>query len=297
VTVAEPKAAAQTGIAKSEEKKLSPIDSVRKAIDLMKPQMALALPRHLTPERFARVSVSAIQANPKLLNCNRISLFAALMTGAQLGLEPDGVLGQAYLIPFGDKVQFIPGYKGLISLARNSGEVNSIAAHVVHERDRFEYEYGLEEKLVHKPAEGDRGAITHFYAIARFKQGGHAFEVLTLEMVLAIRDKSSGYKIAKSSAKSGEEPETPWVQHFAEMGRKTAIRKLAKYLPMNVQKAAAIADAFDSGRHARLDSFGELYVEPAASIEGEVIDVGAESSGLDSFAGSSPATDSKGGRK
>jgi len=265
-------------------------DQVRRALELLKPQMAAALPRHLTPERLCRVAMTAIQNTPKLLECDRTSLFAAVMTCAQLGLEPDGVLGQAYLVPFKGKVQFIPGYKGLISLARNSGEVLSINAHEVCKNDRFAYAFGLDEKLEHVPASGDRGPITHFYAVAKFKGGGHHFEVLTRAEVEAIRDGSSGYKQAVQYAKVGEDPRSPWVQNFPEMGKKTAIRRMAKYLPMNVQKAAAMADMYDAGRHSELGDFGELRVDAPAA---DVIDVSPEpdpQSGLDSFAsGTTPA--------
>lgn len=272
----------------AEMEKKGPADQVRRALELLKPQMAMALPKHLTPERLCRVAMTAIQSTPKLLECDRTSLYAAILTCAQLGLEPDGVLGQAYLVPFAGKVQFIPGYKGLISLARNSGEVVSINAHEVCKADHFAYAFGLEEKLDHVPASGERGPITHFYAVAKFKGGGHHFEVLSRAEVDAIRDGSSGYKQALKYAKSGEEPRSPWVQNYAEMGKKTAIRRMAKYLPMNVQKAAAIADMYDAGRHSELGDAGELRVDPAAPT-GDVIDVQAEpeSSGLDAFA---PAT-------
>lgn len=270
-------------------KDVKPIDTVRLALERLKPQMALALPKHLTPDRLVRVAMTAIQNTPKLLECDRTSLYAAIFTCAQLGLEPDGVLGQAYLVPFGSKVQFIPGYKGLISLARNSGDVVSISAHEVCERDHFKYMFGLEEKLEHIPANGDRGEITHFYAVAQFKGGGHHFDVMTREEVEAIRNGSSGYKTALRFAKSGQEPQTPWVQNFVEMGKKSAIRRIAKYLPMNVQKAAAIADMYDTGRHAELGEAGELRVDPAQ--RGEVIDAPPvpEVDPLDTFANQSEA--------
>ena len=76
------------------------IDTVRQQLEKMMPQMKMALPAHLTPERLLRVTMTAVQNNPKLLDCDRKSFFAAIMTSAQLGLEPDGVMGQAYLIPF-----------------------------------------------------------------------------------------------------------------------------------------------------------------------------------------------------
>lgn len=264
---------------------LKPIESVRKTLEQLKPQMRLALPKHLTADRLVRIVMTAVQNSPKLLECDRTSFFAAVMSCAQLGLEPDGVLGQAYLVPFGSKVQLIVGYKGLISLARNSGDVVSIAAHEVCRNDHFKYVFGLEEKLEHIPASGERGEITHFYAVAQFKGGGHHFDVMTRGEVEAIRDGSSGYKTALRFKKAGEEPNSPWASSFVEMGKKSAIRRIAKYLPMNVQKAAAMTEAYEAGRHADLGEAGELRVD--APAKGDVIDVLAEpeSAGLDNFAG------------
>src|SRR5215469_13248226 len=126
-----------------------PVDVVRGALERMKPQMELALPKHLTADRLLRVVMSAVQNTPKLLECDRTSFFSAVMTCAQLGLEPDGVLGQAYLVPFAGKVSFIPGYKGLISLARNSGDVTSIAAHEVRDNDTFKFDFASGDPPTH----------------------------------------------------------------------------------------------------------------------------------------------------
>lgn len=265
-------------------------NSVRSALELMKPQLVAALPRHLTPDRLARVVMTAIQNTPKLLECDRQSLFSAIMTCAQLGLEPDGVLGQAYLIPFGKKVQFIPGYRGLIALARNSGDVTSIQAQAVYEGDFFDYQFGLNERLDHKPAEKERGEVTHFYAIAKFKDGGHHWDVLTVADVDRIRNKSEGYKSAVRFAKKDGNGnliiKSPWVDHYDEMGKKTAIRRIAKYLPMDVQKAAFIADSYDSGRHSALVE-GDLIIDPPAEETGAIEDHSDQpkESQLDQFAG------------
>lgn len=274
-------------VIEAQSRNVSPVNEVRALLERLKPQMAMALPKHLTPERLVRVTMTAVQANPKLLECDRNSFFAAVMSCAALGLEPDGVLGQAYLVPFAGKVQFIPGYKGLISLARNSGEVLSIEAHEVRERDHFAYEFGLNQKLEHRPARGDRGEIIYFYAIARFKDGGYHWDVMTVEEVQAIRDNSSGYKSAVAVSKKYNKPiNSPWENHFVEMGKKTAIRRIAKYLPMSVQKAAALADSYDAGRHATVDAFGDLQIteskpeqiesKPAETVNPETGEVTAE---------------------
>ncbi len=238
--------------------------TVGAALEAMKPQLAAALPKHLTAERLSRVVMTAVQQTPRLLDCDRSSLFSAVMTCAQLGLEPDGTLGQAYLVPFGSKVQFIPGYKGYLALARNSGEVETIQAHQVYKGDVFEYAYGLKEDLRHVPGEDvDRSDdnITHFYAYAKFKDGGgHIFEVLTKAEVDAVRDNSDGYKAFKANRIK----DNPWHSHYAQMGRKTAIRRLANYLPMNVQRAAALDAAFDRGQHGEITSEGDIVIDSEA---------------------------------
>ncbi len=242
------------------------VATVREALHQMEPQFKMILPDHLPLERMLRITMTAIQSTPKLLECDRTSLFAAIMTSAQLGLEPDGVLGQAYLVPFGNKVQFIPGYRGLISLARNSGEVVSIAAHEVRENDRFDYAFGLNERCEHVPANGDRGEVTHYYAIAKFKDGGHHFDVMSVADVEKIRDDSQGYKSAMRFAKRDRDgnitfANTPWWSHPVEMGKKTMIRRIAKYLPMNVQKAAALSDAYDRGQAAHIAGDGGVTID------------------------------------
>lgn len=255
--------------------KAKPIDAVRAALEKMKPQLELALPRHVSTDRLLRVAITTIQQNPKLLECDRMSLFSAVMTAAQLGLEPDGVLGQAYLVPFKGKAVLIPGYKGLLALARNSGEVESIAAHCVCANDRFEYAFGLEPRLEHVPAHSDRGDVTHVYAVARFKTGGTHFEVLSRAEVEAIRRRSPG---ATGDA---------WTNHWDEMARKTAIRRLAKYLPLSVQKAAAIDEQIELGNRAVVNAHGDVVID----VEAQHVESRPASSALDAFAESSRESD------
>lgn len=254
----------------STEHALRPIDTVRGALEKMKPQLAMALPRHLTADRLVRVAMTAVQQNPKLLECDRTSFYAAIFTCAQLGLEPDGVLGQAYLVPFAGRTQLIPGYKGLLSLARNSGDVASIAAHEVRANDRFAFDFASGDPPSHTfDIRSPRGDVIAFYAIARFKDGGFHFDVMSVDEVERIRDNSQGYKAAVAAAKkyNKPKPETPWHDHFVEMGKKTAIRRIAKYLPMSVQKAAALADSYDIGRHVHMDKYGQLVIEGEAKEE------------------------------
>jgi len=240
-----------------DSKQIEAIESVRRALELMKPQLAVALPPHLSADRLVRSVVTVLQANPALLDCERASLYRSVMTCAQLGLEPDGVLGQAWLVPSRGKVQLVPGYRGFIALARNSGLILSINAQAVHRNDHFDYAYGLNERLEHVPAAGARGEITHFYAYVKFQDGGHHFDVLSRDEVDAIRDRSEGYQVFRA----GKAEDSAWVTGYAEMGKKTVIRRIAKYLPLSVQQAAALADLHDAGKHAALDNLGELVVD------------------------------------
>lgn len=202
---------------------------LRQLIERQKPEIARALTgTALDPERFTRVALTVIKQNSRLLQCRPESLLGALMTSAQLGLEP-GPLGEAYLVPYKDQVTFIPGYRGLIKLAWNSGQLRNISARVVHEEDEFEYEYGLHPDLRHRPARGDRGGITEVYAAARLLDGGEEFEVMSVPEIEAIRARSR-------AADSG-----PWVTDWPAMARKSAVRQLAKWLPMATVLNRAIA--------------------------------------------------------
>lgn len=218
--------------------------TIRELLERSKNQIMMALPKHMDADRLMRVAMTSIQNTPKLLDCDPRSLIGAIIQSAQLGLEPDGVLGEAYLIPFKDKVQFIVGFKGLISLARRSGEIKSLAAHVVYENDVFEFEYGLEEKLRHVPTFKNRGEMIAVYAVAKLVDGGYATEVMSVEEVNSVRDGSQGYQMAKRYKKS-----SPWDDHYSEMARKTAIRRLSKYLPVSVEmmKAVVLDEQADAG--------------------------------------------------
>ena len=194
-----------------------------------KTSIASALPKHLSAERIARVALSELRTNPVLLGCEPASLVNAIVKASQLGLEVGGALGHAYLVPYKTEATLIVGYRGLIALARRSGEIQSLTARVVHERDTFELEYGLNEKLRHIPStEADPGEMTHAYAVARLKDGGVQYEVMTMAEIESIRKRSR-------AGQSG-----PWVSDYEEMARKTVVRRLAKYLPISIEMADAL---------------------------------------------------------
>lgn len=203
-------------------------------IKQMEGEIAKALPSVITAERFTRITLSALSTNPQLAQCTPKSFLGAMMTAAQLGLEPNTPLGQAYLIPYRNhgtlECQFVLGYKGLIDLAHRSGEVSVIMAQVVYENDEFEYSFGLEPKLEHKPAKGDRGKPVFVYAMYRTKDGGYGYEVMSMD---DVRKHAQKYSKAYNNG--------PWQTNFEEMSRKTALRRLLKYAPLKSDFARAVA--------------------------------------------------------
>ena len=217
------------------------VGNVKRFFESQKGTLLQVLPQHVNADRMLKIALGAMRTTPKLMNCTVESLFGAVVQCATLGLEPNTPLGHAYLIPFDNKragkteVQIVFGYKGLVDLARRSGQIVSISAHEVCQKDHFEYEYGLDEKLVHRPALGARGDVIAFYAVAKLVGGGYAFEVMSRTQIEEIRDASQNYKFARDKGS------TVWGQHFVEMGRKTVLRRLFKYLPVSIELATASA--------------------------------------------------------
>ena len=215
------------------------IGNVKSFMESQTASLAAVLPNHVDAERMVKLALGAMRTTPKLLNCNVESFMGAVVTCSTLGLEPNTPLGHAYLIPFENRqkgttdVQIVFGYKGLIDLARRSGQIVSIAAHEVCANDEFHFSYGLDEKLIHNPTLTSRGDVIAFYAVAKLVGGGYAFEVMGRDQVEEIRDASQNYKFAREKGK------TVWGQHFVEMGRKTVLRRLFKYLPVSIELATA----------------------------------------------------------
>lgn len=211
--------------------------SLQAYIKTMEPAIKAALPSVMTPERFTRITLSAVSANPVLASTTPTSFLGAMMQAAQLGLEPNTPLGQAYLIPFKNnkkggilECQFQLGYKGLIDLAYRSGDVKIIQAHVVHEGDTFEFAYGLEPELKHIPAKTNRGAPLFVYGAFCTKDGGLGFEVMTME---EVKEHAGTYSKAYSNG--------PWQTNFEEMAKKTVLKKALKYAPLKSDFVRALA--------------------------------------------------------
>lgn len=236
----------QAQMQEAEKKDNSMVGLIRR----MEPQIRKALPSVITPERFTRMVLTALSSNPKLQACTPMSFMGAMMQAAQLGVEPNTPLGQAYLIPYGGVCQFQLGYKGLIDLAYRSGEVSSIQAHEVHENDTFTYEYGLEPKLRHVPAQTDRGPVTFYYAVLKLKNGGVGFEVMSRDDVETFaRKKSKAYNNG------------PWKTDFDEMAKKTVLKKVLKYAPLKTDFARAVASD-ESVKTMKMDDPADMLDAP-----------------------------------
>lgn len=215
----------------SPQKALKPLDVVRAEFNspMVQEQLIHALPKHIDKGRFTRVAMTTIAQNPKLLECNRASLFRSVMTCAQLGLLPDAVLGEAYMVPYKNDVTLQIGYKGLLKLARQSGQISTVETGVIHSNDTFEWEQGITSKFRIVPRLGERGDPIAVFAVIRYRDGGYETEVMTVEEVEAIRKRAPS---ANSPA---------WKESWGEMARKTVLRRILKKAPLSTEAAMAVA--------------------------------------------------------
>lgn len=232
------------------------------------PKIEAVMPKHLSSERLYQLTLSAINHEPKLGQCEISTLLSCVMKCSALGLEPSAVdgLGRAYILPYKNgkrntmEATFILGYKGMIDLARRSGQIESIAARAVYEGDIFEYEFGLNETCRHipRPIERTPDKLTHVYMVARFKDGGYYMDVMTKAEVEAIRKRSK-------AGTSG-----PWVTDYEAMAKKTVLRRAFPYLPVSIEaQTAAASDETSGGYEGTLGG-------PEPIIEAEVEEVPTE---------------------
>jgi recombination protein RecT len=229
-----------------------PIELIRSQLYLpsMQAQLKTALPPHVTVEKFLRVAMTALQQNPALLNLDRSSLFAAVVTAAQLGLLPDAQLGEAYFVPRKGKVCLDPGYRGLIKLARQ-GDIGFVEAEIICHNDKTLYVLGDNSHFESMVNWQDRGPMVGVYALAKYRDGGIAARaVMTKAQVDAIR---AGSQNANGPA---------WSNHYEEMAKKTALRRLAKLLPLSTTANNAF----------RLSELHEELAKGGRVIDGEVVE-------------------------
>lgn len=216
---------------------------VRQAIEAQSSAFQAVLPRHVDPERFARLTLTAIKSTPELMQCfrtdqGRTSVLIAAMQAATIGLDPNTPTQDCWLLPRKNKgtweAQLMIGYRGLLKLARRSGTIETIYAEVVREGDQFEWSRGLDrDVLEHTPGDGT-GELTHAYAVARYKGGGYSFMVLNRAQVEARRNLSDSWKSQTAR------PYSPWTKWPEQMWRKSAIRSLVPFLDLSPDVEGAV---------------------------------------------------------
>lgn len=278
------------GMKRDEFYAMSPKAQVKHLLEQNQGAIRAVIPKHLDPERMLKVAQQAVVTTPALLECDVMSLVGCIVQCSMMGLEPNTVLGQAYLIPFNKSfkdangqwkkrkdVQLVVGYRGLITLARNSGHIETLAAHCIHEGDDCKVLLGTDNSISHTwDPIVERGEIIGAYAIARFKDGGYQFEVMTRAQIDAVRDASQGYKTAVRYNRE----DTPWIANYPEMARKTVIRRLSKYLPLSIELQRA----------ARLDELADRDRQPSfANVLEGTFDAMLDQEALREEAGETPA--------
>lgn len=209
------------------QKQPSPEQTLNALLKRMGSEIQRALPKHMDADRIARIALTAVRTTPKLLECDQMSFMAAVMQSAQLGVEPNTGLGQAYLIPYGKQVQFQLSYKGLIDLATRSGQYKAIYAHEVYANDEFRFSYGLDKDLVHIPSQEPNGEPIGYYAVYHLKNGGYDFVYWTKERV-----DQHAQKFSQAVQKGWT---SPWKTNYDAMAKKTVLKEVLKYAPKSIE--------------------------------------------------------------
>ena len=234
--------------------------------DTFRKQLASLAGQFMKPEDMIRLVMVATSRSPELLNCTPESILRCLMDAAVLKIRPGGVMGRGYLVPRRNKklggameACFDPGWRGLIDIARRSGEIKSIRAHVVYSNEKCHVQFGTDEKIDHEPIldGGDRGEPMFAYAVAEFKDGSTQQEVVSKADLDRIR--------RVSAAGNGG----PWGEWWDEMARKSAVRRLCKYLPYSddLDRAAHLATKVEAG------DIGDFAPEPSVvDTEGATVE-------------------------
>lgn len=234
---------------------------LKQLLDGSRAQIQMALPRHVSADRILRIALTCARTIPALLECTPESFLGAVIQASQLGLEPGSALGQCYLIPFNNnktgkkEVQLIIGYQGMMDLVSRTAENPVCMPRAVYEEDHFEYEFGLNEKLIHQPANRHTDVkLTHVYVVVSFAGGRKIYDVMNRVEIDAVRGRSK----AQSSG--------PWKTDFEAMAKKSILRRIFKYLPKSIelQRAVALDDLADLGESQRNE---EIFVPSEAPVQ------------------------------
>lgn len=260
----------KTGQIVPRDDKKKPGEEMALIVQKMTPQIAQALPKHMTGERMARIVLTAVRMNPKLGECTPASFIGCVLACAQLGLEPNTPLGLAYLIPRknnknGGRLEcsLQLGYMGMVDLADRAGV--DVFAYAVRQGDTFEYELGMEPKMRHvlsTDADRQKKPITHAYCVSVSQSGLRKFTVLTVA------------QIEERRARSASKDEGPWITDYEPMCCKTAVRAHFRWMPKSTEKTSILTTA------ATIDEAPEIGVPMLAAVDPLIADVMA-SQGLD----------------
>lgn len=250
-------------IAVTQENNQPTVQNKKKTLDQYltenKSKIISVIPKQVSSERMVRVIMNEIRRTPALQDCTPVSFLSSAMQCCQLGLEP-GVLGQAYLIPYGNECQFMLGYKGMIELAMRSGDIVSIQPLPVHENDEFVIKYGLNPVCDLTPNRKERGQFEGICTIIIFRNGTSRHEYMSSDEINKIRDTSRNYASWIKRGRSGAKP--IWEEHYIEMCKKTAIRRMFKYLPVSIELQEALYNEESSDNDKHYNTFdGVTYEE------------------------------------
>ncbi len=234
--------------------------TVTQELTKLKPRFDVCFPKNsrLDSNRLIAMVCAEMRRCPKILDCDKESIQAAVGLAARLMLEPDSALGYFYLIPYGKTLQVIIGYKGLLELAMRSPNLSSLYAQEVYEKDDFNILLGTDKSIHHRPFVGERGKVVGVYAIAEYNTGAKEIEFMSKEEVDEIRKRSK-------SGGSG-----PWVTDYASMARKTVLRRMTKYIPRAIDAHMAIAVDEACERGDLVSDYIDVECETVDTQTGEI---------------------------
>ncbi|SHH24541.1 recombinase RecT [Clostridium grantii] len=263
------------GLIKNQEQnvQITPQKKMQNVLSKMMPEIKKAVASTMTPERFSRIALSLYNGNPAFWEADTTTFLSALMQSAQCGLEPNTVLGEAYLIAYKNnkqgitEVNFQVGYKGILKMAFNTKEYEAIYAHEVRKGDEFEYEYGLNKRLIHKPTDIPSEEVTHYYAVYKLKNGGNDFVVWSKERV-----EKHAKEFSKNYLYNGQvNKKSIWFKNFDSMAKKTVLFDVLKYAPKSVEMATALHEDYKSeAKEEKVSDFKYVDVDP---IENEINEI------------------------
>lgn len=229
-----------------EQEPKNPIVAFSNFMDKLKPQMALALPKHLTADRMARLAMTAFSSSAQLQNCEPKSIAASIMTAGQLGLEP-GINGAGFLVPYGRTCTFVPGWKGLVDLVSRSGRGTVFTGVIFKDQEYTFLDGARRDLIIHNETDLDDPAdITHAYAIGWVKDA--SMPIIELWRVTKITKHRDKYNKVGTKHYSYRD----WEMY----ARKVPLLQVLKYMPCSIEvsNAIAISNAAESGRGATIEN-------------------------------------------